>query len=259
MERVFENWESYAGPVKAKTRMFLDEMKAVGKTDVSGSLESIVGLRRDAGRPVIAILVTDGRPTIGLVDSSDIIVRVSAANQGDVSVFALGGGSRVNRFLLDMLSYNNRGDSLVVREREEIPRALDNWAAQLDRPVLTDLRFRFNGVDEAEIFPKTLTHLFLDRPLRIYGRTLTPDEPLAFRIDGFSGPVTRDMVFQITLPKALPGGESIRETWAWQKAYSLIGEHIRTDSEDLMRGIKAHAEEFSISIPYASEFISFGY
>jgi hypothetical protein len=232
-------------------------MKAKGKTDVSGPLESIVGLRKDPGRPVIAILVTDGRPTIGLVDSSDIIVRVSEANKGDVSVFALGGGKKVNRFLLDMLSYNNRGDSLVVRERMDIPEALANWAAQLDRPVLTDLRFRFNGLDENEIFPKTLTHLFLDRPLRIYGRTLDPGKSIAFRIDGLSGPVSRDMVFHITLPEPEGQGGAIREGWAWQKAYSLIGEHIRTDSDDLMKGIRAHAENFSISIPYASEYVPF--
>ena len=255
----FPQWQSYEGPVKARVRYFLDDLKATGKTDVSGSLESIVGLRKDQDRAVIAMLVTDGRPTMGLVDTSDIIVRVSEANEGDVSVFALGGGARVNRFLLDMLSYNNRGDSLVVEERNAIPAALADWSAQLDRPVLTDLHFRFNGLEEGDIFPKTLTHLFLDRPLQIYGRTRNPSQPIAFRIDALSSGKAHDMVFQLALPTASEGNNSIREEWAWHKAYSMIGEHIMTDSDSLKEQIRKHAKDFSITIPYASEFIPFSF
>ena len=51
-----------------------------------------------------------------MVDSSDIIESFTRANAGAISMFALSAGNRVNRFLLDMLSYKNRGDSLVVAE-----------------------------------------------------------------------------------------------------------------------------------------------
>ena len=58
---------------------------------------------------MIAVLLTDGRPTMGTVDSSDIIARFSKLNGGEVSVFTVGAGDRVNAFLLDLLGHNNRG------------------------------------------------------------------------------------------------------------------------------------------------------
>ncbi|NIP98520.1 MAG: VWA domain-containing protein, partial [Akkermansiaceae bacterium] len=103
---------------------FIRNMTARGKTDVFTSLQSVAAMERTQGRPVIAVLVTDGRPTMGMVDSSDIIEEFTRVNDGGVSVFGFGGGRRVNRYLLDFLSYKNRGDSELVRELGDIPEGL---------------------------------------------------------------------------------------------------------------------------------------
>lgn len=251
----FEDWQTYRGGAREGVDAFLTGLKAKGRTDVFGSLQSILRQPNRPGRPLLVVLVTDGRPTMGMVDSSDIIMNISRMNQGRLSVFALGGGTRVNRFLLDMLSHNNRGDSLVVREKEDIPPALDHWALQLSRPVLKDLRFRFSGLNETDIFPRTLTHLFLDRPLVLYGRVPDTDRAVAFRIVGDSGTTERDMVFPLELGGTSGGDEDIRDRWAWNKVYHLIGRHIESREEGVLQEIRLVADRFDIPVPYGGDII----
>lgn len=166
----FGRFEPLSHRERAKANTYIESLQSLGKTDVFASLKALMDMGWNPYRPLIAILVTDGRPTTGLVDSSDIISTFTQNNAGHVSVFAVGGGKRVNRFLLDLLSYRNRGDARVEEKREEIPGAMLELADGLQRPVMMDLHYRFTGIDSVELFPETLTHLYLDRPLEIYGR-----------------------------------------------------------------------------------------
>lgn len=248
--RCFNTWTNLTPATRARANWFIKNMVARGRTDVYASLREVMAVQKSPGRPVVAVLVTDGRPTMGLVDSSDIIERFSEESAGKVSMFAFGGGRRVNRYLLDLLSYKNRGDSLVVKERSDIPGGLSDWAKQLERPVLTDLAYHFAGLDETEIYPKILTHLYLDRPLEIYGRTGREQGKVAFQIVGVSGSLRHDMVFSLPWQDAVAGGEDLRNGWAWQKAYHLIGEHIRTGKPAVMKELEDIAQTYGLAVPY---------
>jgi hypothetical protein len=252
--RCFGFWTNVTPATRARANWFINNMSSRGRTDVYASLEPLLELDATPQRPVVAVLVTDGRPTMGLVDSSDIIETFSQRNEGRVSVFAFGGGRRVNRYLLDLLSYKNRGDSLVVQADADIPTGLDDWAGQLSRPVLTELDFRFAGLDESEIYPRTLTHLYLDRPLEIYGRTVGALQKVAFQVLGRSGPVPHDMVFRLSWDEAHAAGEQLRTAWAWHKAYHLIGEHIRTRDDTVMDQIRAVEARYGLAVPYGGDY-----
>ena len=177
VETCFGGFRAADPLTKARATAFIDRMEARGKTDVYASLDALTRMPRDPGRPLICVLITDGRPTTGLVDSSQIIEGFTRANRGTVSVFALGGGTRVNRFLLDLLSYRNRGDARVVQDRRDIPAALDTVAREISRPVMINLRYFVTGISEEAMVPETLTHLYLDRPLVLYGRVAGAPPP----------------------------------------------------------------------------------
>lgn len=229
---------------------YIESMRSVGNTDVYASLEAARTVRDDPARPVIAVLVTDGRPTAGVTGSSDIIEGFTRQNKGWVSVFSVGGGKKVNRFLIDLLSYRNRGEALVVPEATDIPAALARWAQELDRPVLSDLSYRLSGYDAADVFPNSLTHLFLDRPLVIYGRIAPGEHTAAIQILGRAGAQQLDMVFPLDAAKALPGTAAIRDRWAWQKVYHLIGTYIQTQNSALLPQIREHASRYHLVVPY---------
>jgi len=246
----FGGWKNYDADSRRAAMKFIDEMRAVGNTDVFRSLQSALTIEQDPARTMVLVLVTDARPTVGVTGSSDIIEGITRYNQGRFSVFAVGGGIKVNSFFLDLLSYRNRGEALVVKGEEEIPGAMETWAGQLRRPVLTDLSYSFSRIDNADIYPKQLTHLFLDRPLVIYGRLPPDSESFAFQVVGRAGGAWHDMVFVIDRDQISESSVDIRNQWAWQKVYHMIGDYLGNSSEEELERIRAFADEYKLIVPY---------
>ncbi len=246
----FEAWEPFTAASKAKALAFIDSLRAQGSTDVYASLQEALGQGFEAGRPVLVALITDGRPTAGTTESTAILEGFTKANQGNLSVFALGGGQRVNRFLLDLLSYRNRGDSLVVEDTDQIPYAMERWAGETRRPVLSDLSYQFSGVDTDSVYPTSLTHLYLDRPLTLYGRVAADHPSAAFQIVGRSGDQVRDMVFPLDLASAETGSDDLRQRWAWHRIYDRIGAYVQSPSEAKLEEINQLARRYELVVPY---------
>ncbi len=249
----FSDWVKLSAVTRARALWFVGDMTSRGKTDVYNSLQEMLATRSSGEKPVIAVLVTDGRPTVGMVDSSDIIEQFTRANDGRRSVFCVAGGNNVNRFLIDLLAYKNRGDSFVVQDRREIPGAMQNACKEISRPVLVDLSYRFAGLDEEMIYPRSLTHLYLDRPLTIYGRSSGSTEQMVLQIVGRAGARRYDMVFNLPLNQAAAGDDGIRTKWAWHRIYHLIGEHIRTRKQAVMDEIHGIAGRYGLQVPYGGD------
>lgn len=250
----FEDWQPVTGDALEQAVRFTDDMRARGPTDLFSPLQQVLQIPRRPGRPMIAVLMTDGRPTLGTVDSSDIIARFSKANAGRVSVFTVGAGDRVNTFLLDLLGHNNRGGSWIMPLREQIPAAVQRAARELSRPVLANLDYRFSGDSAAEVYPGTLTHLFLDRPLRLVGRCPAGQKTAVLQIVGESGPQKRDMVFALDLAEAEDGGEGLRREWVAQKIYKLINDHLASGRDETIQEIRNLSTRHNVPLPYGADF-----
>ncbi len=251
--RCFGRWMEFNPASKARALRFIDDMRAQGNTDIFASLMAAEHAERDPARPLLAILVTDGRPTVGTTDSSDIIETFTKSNEGRVSMFAFGAGRRVNRFLLDLLCYRNRGDSLVVVDTDRIPSNMEAWAKEVRRPVLSDLTYHFSGVEEDQAFPATLTHLYLDRPLMIFARVPRSLERTAFQVVGRSGATQRDLLFELNLSQARPGTDELRTKWVWHRVYDRIGQFIQTRNPALWTEIEELAARYRLDIPYGKD------
>ena len=250
----FESWQPVTADSLAAAVRFTDDMRARGATDLFLPLQRILKLPRDPARPMIVVLMTDGRPTAGTVDSSEIIARFSKLNDGNVSVFTVGAGDRVNRFLLDLLAHDNRGGAWIQPLREEIPSMVARAGKELSRPVLTGLDYRFAADSEAEVYPPRLTHLYLDRPLRLVGRCPATRKNAVLRILGDSGARKKDIVFSLDFADAEPGGEGIRREWVMQKIYRLINDHILTGRDDTLREIRDLSLKHNVPLLYGSDF-----
>lgn len=250
----FPDWQPVTSESLAAAMRFTDNMRARGQTDLFLPLQEVLKLPRQSGRPMIVVLMTDGRPTLGTVDSSDIIARFSRANKGEISVFTVGAGDRVNTFLLDLLGHNNRGDSWIMPLREQIPATVKRAARELSRPVLADLAYRFASDSGAEVYPATLTHLYLDRPLRLVGRCPANQKTAVLQILGEAAGQQRDMVFALDLADATEGGEGLRREWVAQKIYKLINDHIATGRADTIREIRELSIRHNVPLPYGADF-----
>ena len=250
----FPDWQPVTADSLQQAARFTADMRARGQTDLFSPLQQVLKIPRAPGRPMIAVLMTDGRPTMGTVDSSDIIARFSKANHDGVSVFTLGAGDRVNTFLLDLLGHNNRGGSWLMPLREQIPDAVKRAARELSRPVLANLDYRFSADSAAEVYPGTLTHLYLDRPLRLVGRCPLAQQSAVLQIVGESGAQKRDMVFALDLAGARDGGEGLRREWVAQKIYKLINDHLADGRAATVQEIRDLSIRHNVPLPYGADF-----
>ena len=252
-ERCFGEFVPATAMNRARAGAFIERLQSRGKTDILSFLEQVAAHTPEPNRAFIAVLVTDGIPTLGLVDNFEIIGRFSDRNPPGNSVFVFGAGNRVNRFLTDMLSHNNRGDARAVELRMRIPAALEELARELARPVVTELNVRFTGAAGREAFPRTLTNLYLDRPLVLYVRMPDPAPPAAIHIRGRGLGEDLDMVFPLEWEAAEPGTPAIVEQWAWQRILSLISTHVRSRDPALLEELQRVGRAYGIRIPYAEE------
>ena len=235
---------------KARARWFINDMQSRGNTDVYAPLEKVLMQSTDATSPVVAVLITDGRPTSGMLDTSEIIDRFTRANQGHVSVFTVGGGERVNRMLLDFLSYKNRGDAHVVADSRRIPETMTELLREISRPVLTGLDYQCAPLDEGDIYPSSLTHLYLDRPLRLYGRCRPDTEEVMLQIRGTARGRGYDMIFPLRWEGAGDGGAALRSQWVWHRIYDLMGSYIRDKNPKVFAEMQDWASRYGLVIPY---------
>jgi len=249
-EWCFPDWKNVTSESLGEVWAFADEMTARGETDLYASLREALRVSRVPGRPVLVILMTDGRPTVGALDASDIIARFSKSNKGELSVFTVGGGERVDPFLLDLLAQGNRGDAWLSPMRDRLPDTLKRAGRELSRPVLANLRYSFAGGSEAEVYPKTLTHLYLDRPLRLVGRVPAGEKEEILRIEGDSGPIRHDMVFALDLENAENGGEGLRREWVMQKIYALLEARISGAPGASGEAIRGLADKYRVALPW---------
>ena len=250
----FEKWATVDDATLQRAREFIGRMESSGNTDIFDSLKDLLALPRREGRPVMLMVVSDGVATTGLTDHSLIIEAFSQVNRGAVSVFTVGTYPGVNAYLLDLLSYRNRGDTFVVKTgRWDIPDVIASRVREISRPVLSDVRFRFAGQTYCDAYPILTANLYLDRPLVLFGRYPKGATNLVFQATGRADDIQCDMVFELDPSKSREGGADVRTNWAWQRAYYLIGEHNRTRQPGILTELKALGKTFKIRIPYRSE------
>ncbi len=251
-DKCFDGWVDNTPENLRRARHFIESLHSGGNTDLYSSLKALAQIERKPGRPAVAIVVTDGLPTSGITDSTEIIGKFSKINDGSMSVFTLGAVGRANTYLLDILSYSNKGDVYVInRGRWEIPTAVKDLMQQVSRPVMADLSFRFAEGIRAEVYPVLSSDLYLDRPLTLYGRSPKSSNRVVFQAVGQGGDVKCDMIFDIDLSEARRSSEEeIRESWADQKIYHLLGQYARKRNADTLLELRKTAENYSRRVPY---------
>ena len=253
---LFPEWASPTPDAVAAADAFISSMKSEGETDVYSSLETLLKLRDDPRRPMIILLVTDGKATVGPTASTGLIGELSKVNDGSVSIFTLGTHANANSYLLDMLAYCNRGESRIVStKRWDIPKEISALADSLRRPVLSDVTFNVPAASRAQMFPRQASNLYADRPLQFFGSVPADEKDVIVQVRGKSTESDCDVLLRMPVAESKPaaGGDNLRLQWARQRMYDLIGEYARTGDKSLLSEMRDLSLRLRIPIPYEDE------
>ncbi len=232
---------------------FVKRLEAVGQTDVNNALLEIIKTEPEI-IPSYIVLVTDGRPTTGIIDSRKIIQQLTRHNDKRRPIFSFGGGQRVNRYLLDFISYQNRGWSRFADRTFQIKEEFLGLNDEIADPLLLDVRYRLNGIDAEEIYPKDLPDFFMGKEFIIYGK-YDDEDVFSMQLLGVTGGKIKELIFKRSLADAKEGDDDIAKGWAFRKIYHLINEDTgRNGSDaDIREEISKLGKRFDIITPYDIE------
>jgi hypothetical protein len=231
---------------------FIDHLVSSGQTDVFKALQPMVQQPRREGTPGVVVVVSDGRPTAGLQDSRAIINGLTSDNSEGNGVYAFGGGKTVNRYLLDLLAYRNKGVAQVTSDIEDIEKELPQFFLTLRDPILVDLRADLGRIDPGKVFPQAMPDFFQGQAVTLYGR-YNPEsgETFALRLAGKAGAEKKEIIFRTDFDDAEEGTRDIARGWAFQKAYHIIGRISREgETPELLNELKQLRSEYGVRTSY---------
>ena len=253
-----KSWRPVTPENVAEARAFVDSVKPDGNTDIYNAAKGVLDLPIDPHRATIVFLLSDGVATAGDVRrDSQIIGEFSRINGGSVSVFDVGVSSRSDEYLLSMLSFCNRGGpASMASDRFHIPDVFSKAFRSVGSPVLSDLRFTFDAASGALVAPRMTENLYLDRPLRLYGRAPLGTRDVTFQARGVNADRKYDMVFSLRLGNPAPGSgeKEIAREWARTRIYDLVADYARTPRAAILDEMNALGAAHDVPVPFRDRF-----
>ena len=214
----FRRWQECDQASFAAADKWLANLSAYGRTDVFGTIRSVLTLPRDPTRPLIALVVTDGDANAGVSDTAQILSKFTDLNDGLVSVYMYGVKEGANRELIDVLTHGNRGESFIYGGlRWKAGSGIEKLSDRFRDPVLSDIRVVFAAGTKAEAYPRLLKNLYRGDAVTIIGRVPKGRSEVAFSLKGLNGKKTYEAFFKVPLGK-IATDPALAGAWAEEAA-----------------------------------------
>ena len=181
----------------AAAERWLGSLQGGGGTEMMAGISAALDQPADPERLRMVVFCTDG-----FIGNEREIIEHIAKTRGRSRVFGFGIGSSVNRYLIEGVARAGRGAAEVVRQDEPVDQAVARLYRRLDRPVLTDVALKFDGVEVRDAMPSRLPDLFAGQPLVVVGRYRATGGPASVELTGLLGtrPFSRRLPIAVGAP-----------------------------------------------------------
>jgi len=201
----------------------------------------------DPDRVLNIVLLSDG-----MTDESEQqqLLQLIGQRPAGARVFCIGVGNDVNRPLLSQLAQQAGGLSAFISRGDSFARAAAAFRRKLLRPAVTNVRFRFAGLEVYDLEPERLPNLFHGAPMRYYGRYKTGGRGTVT----FSGDVLGQSIEQtveLNFPQENATNPEIDRMWAFRRVEQLMRAGRQRGQFDASEIVRL-CEEYSIISEYAS-------
>ena len=233
---------------------FLDDLIAVGRTNIGDALKLGLQGETQTGRVRIMLFMTDGAPTAGELVPDAIVKQIPEWNTSDTHVYAMGVGTDVDAHLLDSLAECTDGHSTYISADEEIDAKVASLYNRLSTPVLGHVQVAFGELNPNAIYPKQIHTLFRNEDFVLMGRYRDGGKH-SVTISGDLAGTPHAFTYPFDFPtEAQPQHDYVATLWASRKIGYLLQElRLHGENEELITEIVALSKEYGI----ATEFTSF--
>jgi Ca-activated chloride channel family protein len=238
---------------KAEAIKFLSSQQARGGTVLAPTMQTAYRYADTAQqnpRPLNVIILSDGMTE--QKERAELLNLIKQRPAG-ARVFCIGVGNDVNRGLLEQLADESGGLCALISREDDFARQAEAFRRKLLRPVATDLKIDFGGIDVYDVEPRQLPNLYHGSPVRVYGRykgSGTTKISLAGNVLG--KPISQSV--EIDLPDKDDTNPEIERMWAWRRVDRLLKEADAGEARNssTIGEIVRLGEGYSIATEYTS-------
>ncbi|XP_050963388.1 inter-alpha-trypsin inhibitor heavy chain H5 [Labeo rohita] len=160
-------------------KKFIYMISPTGGTDINGGIQTGSALLSDYlsskeeshhNSVSLIIFLTDGRPTVGVVQSPVIIGNTKAAVQEKFCLFTIGMGDDVDYKLLERMSLENCGTMRRIPEDADAKVMLKGFYDEIGTPLLSDIRVEYSEDAVEYITQNLFTNYFNGSELVVAGK-----------------------------------------------------------------------------------------
>lgn len=237
-----DNWKNMAEP-------FLRDVAAVGFTDMNRALSRLLVRDVDIERVYDIILISDGRPTRGVVDSREVINLITKDNDLNASIYCVTVGPRPDSTMMEFLAYRNRGFNIEVNKVHECADTIVQLMSRLRYPIMKDVKLSTVGLDRNDVYPIFLPNVHQNESFKVYGVYRRPTD-FRVRIAGHNGEKALDLTAAFDLTNAERGTDKISTDWAFWKLHHLYSQIIARESSLLRKQIEELGKRYDLQTLY---------
>jgi Ca-activated chloride channel family protein len=208
-----------------KAQELLDGTEGSGGTEMMKAIRAAFEPSGSNSHVRIVCFMTDG--LVG--NEAEIIAEVQ--KHREARVFSFGIGESVNRFLLDKIAEEGRGEATYVSLTDDGSAAAKKFHERVRSPLLTDISIDWNGLPVADIYPNRILDLFDAKPIVLHGR-FTKSASGTIRLKGkrFGQNFVRE------IPVVFPENEAEHDVLAALWARTRIDDLMSQDRNGIQNG-----------------------
>lgn len=234
----------------AKAQAFLETRQGGGGTEMMKAIKAALDPSDAQGHVRIVCFMTDGY--VG----NDMEIIGEVQRHPNARVFSFGIGSSVNRFLLDNMARQGRGEVEYVALNDDGSAAARRFHERVRSPLLTDISVDWNGMAVSDVYPKVIPDLFSAKPVVLTGR-YGGDGKGVIRLKGkMSG---RDFLREIPVDFSAQDKRDVLATlWARTRVDDLMAQDFNGAQQGTMKeDVKQAITQLGLDYRLMTQFTSF--
>ena len=234
-----------------KAQDFLASRRGMGGTEMMKAIRAALDPSDSQAHVRVVCFMTDGY--VG----NDLEIIAEVQRHPNARVFSFGIGSSVNRFLLDKMAEQGRGEVEYVSLGDDGSAAARRFHERVRSPLLTDISIDWGGLKVEDVYPRRVPDLFSAKPVVVTGRYTEAGRgtiKLKGKVRG------RDFVREVTLdlPASEPRHDVLAALWARARIDDLMGQDMRGMQQGRMRDeLKETITQLGLEYRLMTQFTSF--
>ena len=234
-----------------KAQAFLAGTSGGGGTEMMKAIKASLDPTDSQKHVRIVCFMTDGY--VG----NDMQIIDEIQKHPNARVFAFGIGSSVNRFLLDKMAEEGRGEVEYVALNDDGSAAARRFHERVRSPLLTDISINWNGLPVADVYPQRLPDLFGAKPLIITGR-YTGAAKGVIRLQGKAGGSDFEREVPVELPEVENNHDVLSSLWARRRIDELMRrDYAGAQNGSMKEGLEQSITDLGLEFRLMTQFTSF--